>query len=239
MKEISKQDIETLVKLQDTETEIVRLEAVIKKINKEKQQLASRLTQFETALETERATLEAVSGRCQDTETEIKMVDERIVKSNETLRMVKTNKEYQLLLREVDDNKKRKDALETELLELMEEREKSDAKLEEIEKEFSLLEEQVKTEQAEIDKKSVDDKELLDDFKIRQKEIGETLDPFLMDRFRRISKMNGGQAVAQVRNEVCSGCFMNVPPQLYIEVQRCNQLISCPQCSRILYHKNE
>ncbi|MDA8136352.1 MAG: C4-type zinc ribbon domain-containing protein [Desulfobacteraceae bacterium] len=32
------------------------------------------------------------------------------------------------------------------------------------------------------------------------------------------------------------GCFMNIPPQLYIEVQRGKSLISCPQCSRILYH---
>jgi predicted nucleic acid-binding Zn-ribbon protein len=35
------------------------------------------------------------------------------------------------------------------------------------------------------------------------------------------------------------GCFMNVPPQLCIEVRRWKQMISCPQCSRILYHIDE
>jgi predicted nucleic acid-binding Zn-ribbon protein len=48
--------------------------------------------------------------------------------------------------------------------------------------------------------------------------------------------MNQGQAVARISNETCMGCFMNVPPQLCIEVQRGKQMISCPQCSRILYH---
>lgn len=239
MKDISKQDIETLVKLQEAETEIVRLQTVLQKIEKEKTALASKLNQLETNLTANREDLESTHKRCRDMEEEIRIVDERIVKSNETLRMVKTNKEYQVLLREVDDNKKRKDALETELLEVFEERETADVRVKESEKEFALIEEQVKAEQAEIDKKAVDDRELLEDYQARQKEIGTTLDPFLMDRFRKISKMNKGMAVAQVRNEVCMGCFMNIPPQLYIEVQRGNKLISCPQCSRILYHTKE
>ena len=63
---------------------------------------------------------------CRDQEAEIQVIDDRIIKSNEHLRMVKTNKEYQVLLREVDDNKKRKDGLETELLENLDEKEKKE-----------------------------------------------------------------------------------------------------------------
>jgi predicted nucleic acid-binding Zn-ribbon protein len=47
--------------------------------------------------------------------------------------------------------------------------------------------------------------------------------------------MNDGEAVAQGKNEVCMGCFMNIPPQLFIEVQRGDKLIKCPQCSRFLF----
>jgi len=166
-------------------------------------------------------------------------VDDRIIKSNETLRMVKTNKEYQVLLREVDDNKKRKDALESQLLEFYDQRETMQARVKESEQQFVQLEQQIKAEQAEIDKKTVDDRELLAESLEQQKKIGQDLDPALMTRFRKVSRMNQGQAVAQVRNESCMGCFMNVPPQLCIEVQRGNQLISCPQCSRILYHVND
>ena len=150
--------------------------------------------------------------------------------------MVKTNKEYQLFLREVDDNKKRKDALETELLEFLDEKEKIQEIVLETEKEYHLLRDQIKAEQKEIEKKSIDDRELLDEYLARQNEIGQTLDVALMNRFEKISKMNNGSAVINVKNEVCMGCFMNVPPQLYIEVQRGNSLISCPQCSRILYY---
>lgn len=234
---MSKPDIATLVKLQEAETEVVRLQEVLERVEKEKDKLASRLKQFANALNENQEELERAQKACRDTELEIKIVDERIIKSNENLRNVTTNKEYQVLLREVDDNKKRKDALETELLELMDEREKSEGIVGESKKEFQMLEEKIKTDQAEIEKQSTEDREALSGYLESQEKIGKTLDPKLMTRFQRISKMNNGSAVTQVSDEVCLGCFMNIPPQMYIEVQRGNDLVSCPQCSRILYHE--
>ncbi|MCG8633178.1 MAG: C4-type zinc ribbon domain-containing protein [Desulfobacterales bacterium] len=233
---MSKPDIATLVKLQEAETEVVRLQEVLERVENEKNKLASRLKQFETALNENQEELERAQKACRDNELEIKTIDERIVKSNENLRNVTTNKEYQVLLREVDDNKKRKDALETELLELMDEREKSSGIVTESQKEYQMLEEQIRSEQAEIEKRSSEDRALLNEYLEQQEEIGKTLDPKLMDRFRRISKMNQGSAVTQASEAVCMGCFMNIPPQMYIEVQRGNELVSCPQCSRILYY---
>ncbi len=239
MNQTLKQDIETLVRLQEIESEILRLQSVIQKVEKEKIALASRLNAFKTDLDTRRQELEEIQQKCTDAEQEIKTVDDRIIKSNETLRMVKTNKEYQVLLREVDDNKRRKDALESQLLDFYDQREAIETGVKESEQQFLQLEQHIRAEQAEIDKKTVDDRELLAQSLEQQKKIGQDLDPSLMTRFRKVSRMNQGQAVAQVRNESCMGCFMNVPPQLCIEVQRGNQLISCPQCSRILYHVND
>jgi len=234
---MSKPDIATLVKLQEAETQIVRLKEVLHEVEQKKIKLGSRLKQFAAALKENTEELETLKRNCLDSEAEIKIVDARIVKSNETLRNVSTNKEYQVLLREVDDNKKRKDALETELLQIMEEREKSQAIVDESIKEYQQLEEQVKAEQDRIEEQTAKDRKLLSEYLHSQEEIGASLDPKLLDRFKRISKMNQGSAVAMVQDQVCLGCFMNVPPQLYIEVQRANELIFCPQCSRILYYE--
>ena len=237
MNDISKQNIESLVKLQEAETQIVRLRAVLEKVEKKKGKLSGQLKQFGNALEENKENLLSAGAACRDIEMEIQIVDDRIIKSNEKLRMVKTNKEYQLFLREVDDNKKRKDALETELLEYLDEKEKMEEIVQESEKEFLLLKDQIEAEQKDIEKKSKDDRELLDEYLAQQKDIGKNIDPSLMTRFVKISKMNKGLAVVKVRKEVCMGCFMNIPPQLYIEVQRGDSLILCPQCSRILYYE--
>jgi len=236
MNDISKQDIEALIKLQEAETQIVRLRAVLKKVEKKKGELSAKLKLFGNALEEQKENLSTAVMNCKDSEREIQLVDDRIIKSNETLRMVKTNKEYQIFLREVDDNKKRKDVFETELLEYLDAKEEIEESVQESEKEYNLLKEQTEAEQKNIEKKSTDDREILDEYITQQNEIGKNLDSSLMKQFAKISKMNQGLAVVNVKNEICMGCFMNIPPQLYIEVQRENSLILCPQCSRILYH---
>ena len=90
-----------------------------------------------------------------------------------------------------------------------------------------------------IDKRSKDDLEFLEKFKTKKKRLGKTLDQTVFDEFKIIAKMNDGEAVAQGKNEVCMGCFMNIPPQLFIEVQRGDKLIKCPQCSRFLFFIEE
>lgn len=238
MNEISKQNIEKLIKLQEAETEIVRLTAVLGKVVHEKIKLNAQLIQFETGLNEKQENFSRLEKECRDLEMEIKILDDRIVKSNEKLRMVKTNKEYQLCLREVDDNKKHKDALETQLLEYMDEKDTARTIAEDALKEYESLKEKITEEQKTIEKNSTDDRELLDEYEARKADIGQTLDKSLMTRFGKVSKMNKGLVVVPVRNEVCMGCFMNIPPQMYIEVQRGDVLISCPQCSRILYYTN-
>jgi predicted nucleic acid-binding Zn-ribbon protein len=49
---------------------------------------------------------------------------------------------------------------------------------------------------------------------------------------------SGGIAVTEVKGEVCQGCNMNIPPQLYVEIKSNEEIIQCPQCHRILYYKS-
>jgi predicted nucleic acid-binding Zn-ribbon protein len=48
----------------------------------------------------------------------------------------------------------------------------------------------------------------------------------------------GGIAISQVVNATCSGCNMNIPPQMYNELQKRDSLKFCPNCERIIYWKN-
>lgn len=60
----------------------------------------------------------------------------------------------------------------------------------------------------------------------------------LMVQYERIKKRNNGIGVTFVWKAVCNGCHMNIPPQLYNEVQRSEELFSCPNCNRILYFQD-
>ncbi len=239
MEEKIKVDIKNLAKLQEAEQEIIRLDKVLIEFNQEKKKIGVELSEFEDLLNIEKDEFAAIESSCKEYENEIQVLLDRIQKSNENLRMVKTNKEYQALKRELDDNTKRKISLEDEFFDQIEKKEEIQTKLEEREKDFVQLKERIDSEKDDIDKKSIDDRGSLEKFKTKKKKIGKNLDPTIFEQFKIISKMHGGEAVAQGKNEVCMGCFMNIPPQLFIEVQRGDKLIKCPQCSRFLFFNEE
>ncbi|MCP3899097.1 MAG: nucleotide-binding protein [Desulfobacteraceae bacterium] len=237
MQETIKENIKTLVKLQVAEQEIIRLTVVLSEFDKEKKKIGIELSEFEKELNIEKGKLHEIELLCKESENEIQVLLDRIKRSNEHLRMVTTNKEYQALKREIDDNTKRKNGIEDELFEYTEKKESSEKIIQEKENDFSQLSEKINSEKNDIDKKSKDDLVLLEKNKLKKIEIGDNLDPTIFEQFKIIAKMNDGEAVAQGKNEVCMGCFMNIPPQLFIELQRGDKLIKCPQCSRFLFFK--
>jgi predicted nucleic acid-binding Zn-ribbon protein len=67
-------------------------------------------------------------------------------------------------------------------------------------------------------------------------EIVKRVGPALMKRYDRI-RTQRDTAVAVIETNTCSGCRMAFPAQYYIELQRSEELMDCPQCRRIVIHK--
>src|SRR6185295_5190576 len=66
-------------------------------------------------------------------------------------------------------------------------------------------------------------------------ELSETVDQELRRKYEMIFSRRGGVAVVEIREGICQGCRMRVPPQLYNEIQRNAKVILCPSCQRMLY----
>ena len=64
--------------------------------------------------------------------------------------------------------------------------------------------------------------------------VSAEIEPELMKTYITIRE-NRGTAVAGVNDAVCQGCHLNIPPQMYNELQRCDSLKFCPHCQRIIY----
>lgn len=232
-----KETLEVLVELQKAETEVVRIRAYLDEVEQEKKALEVQITSQQKVHDKKKGGLEILNSAIRDMEAEIQTIDERIKKSTAALKTA-TAKEYAPLQREVDNNVKRMDALELDLLGKMEEKEVRESEVTEDGKTLAQLTEKIRADQEAVEKKCADDRELLEHYLGRKAEIGGSLDPETLKMFDNICSTSAGLAVVEVKNGVCRGCFMNVPPQLYIEVQRGNDLILCPQCNRFLYFNN-
>jgi predicted nucleic acid-binding Zn-ribbon protein len=56
-----------------------------------------------------------------------------------------------------------------------------------------------------------------------------------LEQYKFLKGKRNGTAVAPAAEGFCQACHMQIPPQLYNELQRNDHLIACPSCHRILY----
>ena len=66
--------------------------------------------------------------------------------------------------------------------------------------------------------------------------VASMLDPSLVRRFEMIFERRDGLAVVAARNYSCTGCHMNIAPQLFNLLQREDRIHTCPNCNRVVYY---
>ena len=69
----------------------------------------------------------------------------------------------------------------------------------------------------------------------RRELLSKQIESKLVKLYSTLKEKRQGVGVVSVKNETCQGCFLNVPPQMFIEVQKNKALVRCPHCNRILY----
>jgi predicted nucleic acid-binding Zn-ribbon protein len=68
-------------------------------------------------------------------------------------------------------------------------------------------------------------------------EIESKADPENIVLLDDVRKKVRGNPLVPVQGSICMGCHMNIPAQLFNELQRFDELRFCPHCHRIIYWK--
>ena len=162
-----------------------------------------------------------------------------IQRSETNMKEIKTNKEYQAVGREIAAARKQVTELEelvlqkiTQLDELNNEITASQTSLAELEQN---TEQRRSEKQREIDKVQQD----IDVDSLRRDVITKELPANVIKRYDNLRAQRRGQAVAVARDGYCLGCNMHLPPQLYNSLFKCEELITCPHCQRMLILKQQ
>lgn len=178
---------------------------------------------------------EALKAKHKENEQKIKRINEGIVKTKERMLEVKNNKEYQAMLKEIEIAEHSKGDVETEIIAILDELDKLAGFVREDEEKLRLARQKYEMEKKDLEQalNSID----ADVLNLEQKkaEIQNNVPGELLSRYEKIKKRGNGVAITSVWKSVCNGCHMNIPPQLYNELQRTSDLLSCPNCNRIIY----
>ena len=54
-------------------------------------------------------------------------------------------------------------------------------------------------------------------------------------RYEFIRERLDHPVIVAVKDGICTGCHIAVPPQTFIELQRGQQIMSCPNCQRLIF----
>ncbi len=183
----------------------------------------------------EKEKIELLEKERRQKESHLNSEQEKVKRAEGKMFEVKTNKEYQALLSEIDAIKKACSKEEEEILQILDEIDELKKSLARREKEVVVTLEKIEAEKRGLQEKMSRDDLIWKGEIERRDRLSKQLESQLAKLYSTLKEKRQGVGVVTVKNGTCQGCFVNVPPQMYIEVQKNNALIRCPNCNRILY----
>jgi len=231
-------DLEMLLKLQVIDYDLGELERskeyipdMMDNLRKEIQDTMEKYDTTEKELSEARVSLKSM-------ELEVKTKNEELKKLQGQMMSIKTNKEYDALISQIDSVKEYVSERETAILDLMQKIEemeggiddyksKSEETKEQNDKQLAILQEKMDSVGSKIDVKEAERNNIIEKVSRRT-----------MSVYERVRKNRGGDVVVPARKRACGACYKALPPHLIQEIKRGDRIITCDNCGRMLIWVN-
>jgi uncharacterized protein len=231
-----KDQLEKLVELQITDTNIRKLQKSIDTAD-------SRRAEIEQEFEQHASSIREIQARAETAKLEKSKLENSIIETKASLERADRNlknsinqKEYEAAMRETDVLQKQIAAFETQILEKMTAVEDVEKILADRADEISSLEANHKKTMVEFEGELIDTRSEFELETAKRNLVFTTLPPNLASIYNRmVQRSRDGIAVAEVKNDSCSSCFIKLRPQKVMEIKRYTEIVTCENCTRILY----
>jgi len=227
--------LNALLMIQSIDTKFDNISREKEETPKEIEKLKEGLHILDSAVEQNLSTVEDLKKERRKVERELEEIDLKLKKSKLRLNEVKSNREYQAVLKEIEDLKDLTFQKEETVIKWMEEIEIQEKKCadntvrrEESQEEYKSKEKAFSQRIRELDKEvqSLNEKRV---------QLSPNLDEDLLRQYNGLRSHLKGRVVVPVIDGVCQECHLGIPPQQYNELIKGDSMQSCPHCSRIIY----
>ena len=200
------------------------------------------IAELEKQLSAQRAAVDAERARLEELDRQRGTLDQTIVDDKDKVRKwearlteQRSTREYSALAREIDIAKKGQQTMGEEVVELGRQSTLQREAVRQKEAEFKAKTKDLlarmevlkaKLAEVEIQAKAVAD---------RRAEVAKGIDRDLLRRYDTIRKKRMPAMVAVVAPGTCTGCRMNIRPQMYNQLVASRGVDVCPSCSRLVY----
>ncbi|MHC4193021.1 MAG: zinc ribbon domain-containing protein [Planctomycetota bacterium] len=231
-----------LVKLQSVENQLRAVKAKLTRCRRSVIIQENQVRSLQNALEAKKEEIQLTKVQSDRLELGLKSRDAEIAKLRASLNAAKTNKEYAAVLSQLNMTKADNSKLENQILELMRDIEADESEYREIQSQID--EQKQKLEQirqeAELSagKYEAEIEEIQKEWDMR----AQAIPPEPLQVFKRVAETYDGEALAAVEQQegktevyTCGGCFMGITAECVNLLMTKDDIIRCPNCTRILF----
>lgn len=228
-------NLSPLIELQKYDLRIIEIKDQRRKIPERLESTEAPLREAKRVLQETTAAVDAFVKERRGHEKDLESHEAQTEKIKTRLSELKTNKEYQAHLFEIEMANKKKVEIEDKILALMEKIEQMQRTAKDVQVKVAAAEKVFTQEKAVLDDTERNLAAELSQLEAEQQRRAMLIDKTLLSRYMKLKASRKDQALAAVRDGMCCGCRLQVPPQLIAEVKRLEDLHACPYCQRMLY----
>lgn len=227
--------IELLISLQKVDNEIHGIRQDLEAAPQELEDLRARLADATAQHSRQQDKMAHLNDQEKRLGLEIEDDSAKIKKSKNKLMTVGNPKEYHAMMREMDTLERSNHNRAEEKTALAEEIERQTSLLAEVEALHTNLQAELATCEASLQERVSAGEATLNALMQKRQEAGKHVPGPVFARYEFIRERLPHPVIVPVRQGVCSGCNISIPPQNYIELQKAAQILSCPNCQRLMY----
>jgi len=231
--------IEKLLILQDRDRKIRRVQAELAHIEPERQTLRVKQAAAQAALEKGKNRVKQIESDRKRLELDVEAKKSQIEKYANQQLQTRKNEEYRALAHEIDACKADIMRIEDQEIVLMEQAETAQKENVRLTREADEAKKLADSQVAQLGEREKNLQTELASLQSNRQELSAAVDEGVRARYERLVKNKGENVLVGVNHGVCGGCHMKLPAQVLVACQAHQELVSCTNCGRILYHTRD
>lgn len=231
--------IEKLLILQDRDRRIFGLKNELARIEPERRILQGKSSGTQAALDSAKLKVKQIETDRKKLELDVDARKAQIEKYALQQFQTKKNEEYRALGNEIEHAKQDIVKLEDGQIELMEQMEAAQKQVGLAQKEAEEAKKLADGQLKELAIREENLKKELAEMESSRDNLTAGLEDSILGRYTRLQKQKGDNVVVGIEHGVCGGCHMKFPMQIVLACQKAQELVTCPNCGRILYYTRD
>jgi predicted nucleic acid-binding Zn-ribbon protein len=234
--------LDGLVKLQSVENRLRAAKAKLARCRRNVIIQENQIRSLQNAFEAKKEEIQLTKIQSDRLELELKTRDEQIARYRASLNTAKTNKEYAALLTQLNTTKADNSKNETQILDLLKDIEADEAECEKIQNQIAQQKQTLEQTRKETELLATKYEAEIEEIQIEWNQVAQTITTGPLEIFKRVAETYDGEALAVVDRQqegkteayTCGGCFMGITAESVNLLMTKDDIIRCPNCTRIL-----